>query len=167
VIHSYADTVDLISYRFSKKVVEVYKGEDKETTMDVLFDQDRHIAFYSKETCTEKAVTSQDSIIPILPETRDCLATLYFLKSVEDLKKGKKFSTNSFAEDKMKAYRSEAVVEEIEDIAGVILLARIRFLTKEEGLFKMKNLKLWVTCDEVRIPIKLDGDKFSIVLKRE
>lgn len=167
VIHSYADTVNLISYKFSKKIVEVYKGEDKETTINILFDQDNQTAFYSKETRTEKAIVLQDSIVKILPETRDYLATLYFLRSVEELEVGKRFSTNSLAEDKMKAYELKAVVEGIEDIAGVIQLARIKFLTDKTGLFKMKNIKLWVTCDEARIPIKLDEKKISIVLKRE
>jgi hypothetical protein len=141
---SYIDTTNLVSIRYEKHIRE---GKYENDSV-VRFDHDSLQAIYSNEKRVE-----------IRPNTRDFIATIYYLRTL-DLQVGDTVYVENHTDGKNTLLEVPIVKkEEIKTPLGKFdaLLAQPNM--KEAKIFgSRKGLKVWFTADEWKIPIKIESE---------
>jgi len=141
IAESYLDTRELVPRRFEKRLRE---GDFRAHDI-VLFDHDKHVAFYPKRG---------DRLVPMSAGAQDILSSLYYLRMV-DLTVGKSTYIDNHAD--RKNYPLEIKVlrkERVEVPVGRFDCVVVEPVMRGAGLFSHQGrLTVWLTDDAARIPV--------------
>jgi Protein of unknown function (DUF3108) len=145
-VESFMDTLDLHSVRFEKHLRE----GDYKMDLLILFDQERHVAMMDGKTECE-----------VEPDVQDILSSLYYVRTV-DLEVGKSVYVPNH--DNSKNYPLQVRVERRERVtvdAGTFDCLVIEPVLMGEAVFKQDGrIKVWVTDDELKMPVLLKSKVF-------
>lgn len=99
------------------------------------------------------------SVHEIPPRAQDMLSSLYYFRTLKDLKVGESVLID--IHESKKTWKTEVQVLEREQLtlsAGTFDTLKLRALFRFEGLLMTKgDAYIWVTADEQRIPVQLEG----------
>lgn len=142
-IRSWIDPETLRSIRFEKRLCE---GNYRDEEM-VVFDHERGVAVYD-----------DGKEVPLLPEARDILATFFHFRT-QRLPIGGEVPLVYHSSKKNWSIRVDVdKVEMVEVPAGRFRCIRVEPFLKSVGVFKQTGrLRIWVTADERRMPVKLES----------
>jgi len=145
-VESFMDTLELHSVRFEKHLRE---GDYKKDLL-ILFDQERH-----------KALVDGKRECDVEPHVQDILSSLYYVRTVP-LEVGKSVYVPNH--DNGKNYPLEVRVERRERItvdAGTFDCLVVEPVLMGEAVFKQNGrVKVWLTDDELRMPVLLKSKVF-------
>jgi len=147
VAESFLDVRELVTRRFEKRLREGdYRAHDL-----VLFDHDRHVAYYP----------DKHRAVPISLDAQDVLSSLYFVRMM-DLDVGKSVYIENHADKKN--YPLEIKVlrrERVSVPAGRFDCLVVEPIMRSSGIFRHEGtLQVWLTDDEVHLPVLMRSKVF-------
>jgi len=151
-IESVVDKKKFISYRFEKKL---HEGKYKQHRIHLYY-PDQNFSFYLKYS--RKRKTFKESRMEIPDNTQDVLSAFYFVRNSE-LAVGDTISLNVTV-DGRSAVTKVVVhrIEKIKTIFGKTECLVIEPFMETEAVFKQSGkIKIWITNDSKKIPVKLES----------
>ncbi|NOR44773.1 MAG: DUF3108 domain-containing protein [Candidatus Delongbacteria bacterium] len=151
---SYFDKDSIRSVRFEKHLREGSYHVD----IEIDYDQDNHIAQYSKKKKGKKAKKKE---IKIPPNVIDALSALFYIR-MQDLKIGQSILIP--ATDNAKIYNIKVLIlrkERIKTKAGKFNCIVVEPVMADGGVFKKDGkVQVWLTDDEKKMPVKMETKLF-------